>query len=86
MTATQLDRAGVRLALLLNEALKQPVAASPDMKAAPVAADRITPEAAADHVGETATVGGVVAEVYTSRSGSPFSTWGLAIPTTPLRQ
>ena len=87
VTATQLERAGVRLARLLNDALADPLAqatqpakASVDAKPHPVAtvtgglaskgsADPITPEAAASHVGETTIIRGVVAEVYTSRSG-----------------
>jgi hypothetical protein len=84
VTATQLERAGVRLALLLNEALTRPPKASVDMNAAPVAAlvaaDPITPEAAAAHVGETATVRGIVAEVYTSRSGVTFLDMGARYP------
>ena len=84
VTATQLERAGVRLALLLNEALMRPPRASVDMNAAPVAAlvavDRITPEAAAAHIGETATVRGIVAEVYTSRSGVTFLDMGARYP------
>lgn len=84
VTATQLERAGVRLALLLNEALGQPARVSLDTKVAPVTAlviaDFITPEVASAHVGETATIRGVVVEVYTSRSGVTFLDMGARYP------
>ncbi len=94
VTATQLKRAGVRLARLLNEGLAHPLAqatqparTSLDTKAGPlvaVAADPITPEAAASHVGETATIKGVVAQVYTSRSGVTFLDMGARYPDNPF--
>ena len=87
LTATQLQRAGVRLALLLNKAL-DPKSASVAAVAGGLApkgsADPITPEAAAHHVGENATVRGVVAEVYRSRSGITLLDMGGRYPDNPF--
>lgn len=64
VTAAQLEKAGVRLAALLNTALGSAVPST--------AVQTIAPEAASSHVGETATVKGAVADVHTARSGVTF--------------
>lgn len=64
VTAVQLERAGVRLAVMLNTALGSPVHSA--------AVQTIAPEAASSHLGETATVKGVVADVHVARSGVTF--------------
>jgi nuclease S1 len=64
VTAVQLERAGVRLAVMLNTALGSPVHAA--------AVQTIAPETASSHLGETVTVKGAVADVHTARSGVTF--------------
>jgi hypothetical protein len=86
VTAARLERAGVRLALLLNKALARPSTTVPkpaDADAQPATsagADAITPAAAASHVGETAAVRGTVDEVFRSRSGVTFLDMGGRYP------
>jgi len=87
LTATQLERAGVRLALLLNKALDSKgasVTAVPGGLAPKGSADPIPPEAAASHVGENATIKGVIAEVYRSRSGVTLLDMGGRYPDNPF--
>jgi len=87
LTATQLERAGVRLALLLNKALDSKSAsmgAVPGGLALKGSTAPITPETAASHVGENATIKGVVAEVYTSRAGVTLLDMGGRYPDNPF--
>lgn len=64
VTSVQLEKAGVRLAALLNTALGSAVHSA--------AAQTIAPDAASSHLGETATVKGAVADVHVTRSGVTF--------------
>ena len=77
----------MRLALLLNKALDRKgasVGAVPGGLAPKGSTDPITPEAAASHVGENATIKGVVAEVYRSRSGITLLDMGGRYPDNPF--
>ena len=64
VTAVQLERAGVRLAVMVNTALGSPVHSA--------AVQTIAVETASSHLGETVTVKGAVADVHTARSGVTF--------------
>lgn len=73
ITAVQLEKAGVRLAVLLNRALTAP--------ASPAAAQTVAPGDAASHVGEMVTIKGTVDAVYTARrSGVTFIDMGGRYP------
>lgn len=70
LAATQLEKAGVRLAWLLNRSFVWPIVSiEPIQRIAP---EGIAPEAAASHVGEMVTIKGLIATVYKSRSGVTF--------------
>jgi|SRR5579859_2640352 len=73
LAATQLEKAGVRLAALLNGAFVQAIISTKP-------AGGLAPEAASSHVGETATIKGVIATVYRSRSGVTFLNMGGRYP------
>ena len=68
IAAEQLERAGVRLASVLNAAFTRTVALPEHSRSA--ALNTIHPEEAASHVGQTVTVEGTVTEIHTARSGS----------------
>jgi hypothetical protein len=73
LAATQLEKAGMRLAALLNSAFAQATISTEPAR-------EIGPEAASSHVGETVTVKGVIASVYRSRSGVTFLDMGDRYP------
>jgi hypothetical protein len=72
VTAIQLEKAGVRLAVLLNNALATPARSA--------TVETIAPEAASAHIGETAIIKGIVADVHRSRSGVIFLDMGNRYP------
>ena len=72
VTAVQVEKAGVRLAALLNSALTAP---------SPALAETVAPSAASSHVGQTVTVKGIVDYVHTAaRSGVIFIDLGGRYP------
>lgn len=73
VAATQLEKAGVRLAALLNRALAAP--------ASPIVAETVAPGGASSYVGQTVTIKGIVDGVHTaSRSGVTFIDMGGQYP------
>jgi hypothetical protein len=73
VAAAQLEKAGVRLAALLNHALAAP--------AGPVVAKTVAPADASSYVGQTVTIKGIVDGVHTaSRSGVTFIDMGGQYP------
>lgn len=78
LAATQLEKAGVRLALLLNRAFASPIVSiEPAQRIAP---EGIAPELAASHVGEEVTIKGLIGSVYKTRSGIIFLDMGGRYP------
>lgn len=81
VAAEQLEKAGVRLAMLLNRAFPAPPAATATADAGSATGDDvITPAAASSYVGQTVTIRGVVSEVHVTRADVTFIDMGGRYP------